>query len=143
VEGLAVSRRVAAEPAAEVPAQRGRAEAALPGHPLDRNAVVLQQGLGAQQPLGQQPGMRGGAGAGQELPGERPGDMLAFTAYGIAVRTLSTATVSTYAYVNPVVAVILGALILAEPVTPSILAGGSCIVVAVAVILRYRNSPAH
>jgi drug/metabolite transporter (DMT)-like permease len=72
-----------------------------------------------------------------------PGSILAFTAYGIAVRTLSTATVSTYAYVNPVVAVILGALILAEPVTPSILAGGSCIVVAVAVILRFRNSPAH
>jgi drug/metabolite transporter (DMT)-like permease len=72
-----------------------------------------------------------------------PGSILAFTAYGIAVRSLSTATVSTYAYVNPVVAVILGALILAEPVTPGILAGGSCIVVAIAVILRYRNGSPH
>jgi drug/metabolite transporter (DMT)-like permease len=72
-----------------------------------------------------------------------PGSILAFTAYGIAVRSLSTATVSTYAYVNPVVAVILGALVLAEPVTPGILAGGGFIVVAVAVILRYRNGSPH
>jgi drug/metabolite transporter (DMT)-like permease len=72
-----------------------------------------------------------------------PGSILAFTAYGIAVRSLSTATVSTYAYVNPVVAVFLGALVLAEPVTPGILAGGGFIVVAVAVILRYRNGSPH
>jgi drug/metabolite transporter (DMT)-like permease len=72
-----------------------------------------------------------------------PGSILAFTAYGIAVRSLSTATVSTYAYVNPVVAVILGALVLAEPVTPGILVGGSFIVLAIVVILRYRNGSPH
>ena len=32
---------------------------------------------------------------------------MAFSAYGIAVRTLPTATVATYAYVNPVIAVLL------------------------------------
>jgi drug/metabolite transporter (DMT)-like permease len=72
-----------------------------------------------------------------------PGSILAFTAYGIAVRSLSTAAVSTYAYVNPVVAVILGALVLAEPVTPAVLAGGGCIILAIVVILRYRNGPSH
>ncbi|MEP7026699.1 MAG: EamA family transporter, partial [Actinomycetota bacterium] len=72
-----------------------------------------------------------------------PGSILAFTAYGIAVRELPTATVSTYAYVNPVVAVLLGALVLGEPVSPGILAGGSCVVVAIAVILRYRNGAPH
>jgi drug/metabolite transporter (DMT)-like permease len=34
--------------------------------------------------------------------------MLAMTCYVIALRNLPTATVSTYAYVNPVVAVALG-----------------------------------
>jgi len=35
------------------------------------------------------------------------GSMVAFSAYGIANRSLPTATVATYAYVNPVVAVLL------------------------------------
>jgi drug/metabolite transporter (DMT)-like permease len=39
--------------------------------------------------------------------------------------------VGTYAYVNPVVAVILGALVLGEPVTPGLLGGGALILVAV------------
>jgi drug/metabolite transporter (DMT)-like permease len=36
------------------------------------------------------------------------GSIVAFSAYGIAIRTLPTATVATYAYVNPVIAVLLG-----------------------------------
>ena len=43
--------------------------------------------------------------------------LIAFSAYGIAVRTLPTATVATYAYVNPVIAVLLGTLILNERLT--------------------------
>ena len=43
-----------------------------------------------------------------------PGSILAFTAYGYALSHLSTATVSTYAYVNPVVAVLAGILFLGE-----------------------------
>jgi drug/metabolite transporter (DMT)-like permease len=55
---------------------------------------------------------------------------LAFSAYGIAVRTLPTATVATYAYVNPVIAVLLGTLILNERLTPAMLGGGALIVAA-------------
>jgi drug/metabolite transporter (DMT)-like permease len=43
-----------------------------------------------------------------------PGSIIAFTAYGYALSHLSTATVSTYAYVNPVVAVLAGILFLGE-----------------------------
>jgi drug/metabolite transporter (DMT)-like permease len=43
-----------------------------------------------------------------------PGSILAFTAYGYALSHLSTATVSTYAYVNPVVAVLAGIVFLGE-----------------------------
>jgi drug/metabolite transporter (DMT)-like permease len=43
-----------------------------------------------------------------------PGSILAFTAYGYALSHLPVATVSTYAYVNPVVAVLAGVLVLGE-----------------------------
>ena len=43
-----------------------------------------------------------------------PGSILALSAYNVAVRRLSTSTVATYPYVNPVVAVILGATLLNE-----------------------------
>jgi drug/metabolite transporter (DMT)-like permease len=70
------------------------------------------------------------------------GSVVAFSAYGIAVRTLPTATVATYAYVNPVIAVLLGTLILNERLTPAMLAGGALIVGAVALVVR-RRPPAH
>jgi drug/metabolite transporter (DMT)-like permease len=41
--------------------------------------------------------------------------------------------------VNPVVAVILGALILDEPVTPAILIGGAVIVAAVAIVISVER----
>jgi drug/metabolite transporter (DMT)-like permease len=63
------------------------------------------------------------------------GAMIGYSAFAYAVRTLPTATVATYGYVNPVVAVILGALILHEPVTWRLLAGGAAIVASVALIL--------
>jgi drug/metabolite transporter (DMT)-like permease len=43
------------------------------------------------------------------------GAIAGFTAYAYALKHLSVATVSLYAYVNPVIAVILGAVVLAEP----------------------------
>jgi drug/metabolite transporter (DMT)-like permease len=72
-----------------------------------------------------------------------PGSILALSAYGIAVRRLPTSTVATYAYVNPVVAVILGSTILSEKLTPMMLAGGALIVTAVALIVWRRGSPGH
>jgi drug/metabolite transporter (DMT)-like permease len=70
------------------------------------------------------------------------GSVLAFSAYGIAVRALPTATVATYAYVNPVIAVGLGTLILNERLTPTMLTGGVLIVGAVVLVVR-RSPPAH
>ena len=72
-----------------------------------------------------------------------PGSILALSAYGIAVRSLPTSTVATYAYVNPVVAVILGSTILSEKLTPMMLVGGALIIAAVALIVRRRGSPGH
>lgn len=70
------------------------------------------------------------------------GSIVAFSAYGIAVRTLPTATVATYAYVNPVIAVLLGALILNEKLTTAMIFGGVLIVGAVVLVVR-RNPPSH
>jgi len=46
------------------------------------------------------------------------GSVLAYTSYVYAVRTIRVTTLSLYAYVNPLVAVILGWLILNEQLTP-------------------------
>jgi drug/metabolite transporter (DMT)-like permease len=70
------------------------------------------------------------------------GSVVAFSAYGVAVRSLPTTTVATYAYVNPMIAVLLGALILNEQLTPATLAGGALIVGAVVLVIRGRP-PAH
>jgi drug/metabolite transporter (DMT)-like permease len=71
------------------------------------------------------------------------GSIIAFSAYGIAVRALPTATVATYAYVNPVIAVLLGTLILNERLTPAALGGGALIVGAVVLVVRRRTRPAE
>ncbi len=63
------------------------------------------------------------------------GAMLGYSAFAYAVRRLPTATVATYGYVNPVVAVILGALVLHEPLTWNVLGGGAAVIVSVVLIL--------
>ena len=65
-----------------------------------------------------------------------PGSLLALTCYVIALRRLPTAVVSTYAYVNPVVAVALGSLLLGERLTVTALVGGAIVVASVALLLR-------
>ena len=67
------------------------------------------------------------------------GSIVAFSAYRIAVRALPAAIVATYAYVNPVIAVLLGSLILNERLTPAMV-GGS-VLIAGAVVLAVRRSP--
>lgn len=66
------------------------------------------------------------------------GSMLAFTAYGYANAHLPTATVATYAYVNPVVAVGLGVLIGGESLSANVVIGGAVIVSAVVLIVAGR-----
>jgi drug/metabolite transporter (DMT)-like permease len=68
------------------------------------------------------------------------GSLVAFTAYSWLLQNAPVSLVATYAYVNPVVAVLLGALILAEPVTPSILIGAAIILAAVAFIVTREGA---
>jgi drug/metabolite transporter (DMT)-like permease len=72
------------------------------------------------------------------------GSIVAFTTFGWMLRVAPLPLVATYAYVNPVVAVILGALVLAEPIEPRTLLAGAIIVGAVALIVtaRGRMTPA-
>ncbi len=66
------------------------------------------------------------------------GSLLAFTAYGWLLRVAPLPLVATYAYVNPIVAVILGAIILREPVDLRTVVAGAVIVGAVALIVTAR-----
>ncbi|GAB3950021.1 hypothetical protein GCM10027614_49760 [Micromonospora vulcania] len=63
------------------------------------------------------------------------GSLVAFTAYVWLLHNAPISLVSTYAYVNPAVAVALGALLLAEPVTMQVLLGGAVIVAGVALVV--------
>jgi drug/metabolite transporter (DMT)-like permease len=65
-----------------------------------------------------------------------PGSLLAMTCYVIALRRLPSAVVSTYAYVNPVIAVALGALLLGERLTLTTVLGGSVVLVSVLLLLH-------
>ncbi len=58
---------------------------------------------------------------------------------GLLLRVAPLSLIGTYAYVNPVVAVILGAVVLAEPITPRTLLAGAIIIVAVAIIVTARG----
>jgi drug/metabolite transporter (DMT)-like permease len=63
------------------------------------------------------------------------GSLVAFSAYTWLLQHAPVSVVATYAYVNPVVAVLLGALVLGEVVTPSMLIGAAIILAAVAFIV--------
>ncbi|MEU6857459.1 EamA family transporter [Glycomyces sp. NPDC046736] len=64
------------------------------------------------------------------------GSVVAFSAYVWLLHSAPVSLVATYAYVNPLVAVLLGWLILDEAVTVPIVAGGAAVLLAVAVVLR-------
>src|SRR6202042_3379241 len=67
-----------------------------------------------------------------------PGSILAFTAYGYALSHLPLTTVSTYAYVNPVVAVLAGIMFLGEQFTWR--EGLGAVLVLVSVIITLHRS---
>ena len=66
------------------------------------------------------------------------GSLIAYTAYIWLLHHVSTTAVSTYAYVNPLVAVLLGAVFLGEPITGLTALAGAMIIAAVALILSSR-----
>lgn len=63
------------------------------------------------------------------------GSLVAFTAYSWLLGVAPVSKVSTYAYVNPVVAVLLGVVIAGEAVGLSTVVGGAITVLAVAVVV--------
>jgi drug/metabolite transporter (DMT)-like permease len=63
------------------------------------------------------------------------GSLVAFTAYVWLLRRAPISLTSTYAYVNPVVAVFLGALFVNERITAAVLTSGAIIVVGVALVV--------
>jgi drug/metabolite transporter (DMT)-like permease len=69
------------------------------------------------------------------------GSLLAFTAFAYCLNELPASTVGTYAYVNPVVAVALGYLILDEPVSAGLLGGAALILIGVVVTTTARPKP--
>jgi len=68
------------------------------------------------------------------------GSIFAFTSFVQALRLLPTGIVFTYAYVNPVIAVFLGWLVLSEPVTVWTLGGASLVLLGVAGVFREKGS---
>jgi drug/metabolite transporter (DMT)-like permease len=62
------------------------------------------------------------------------GSILAFTAYGFLLRSTPPSVVATYAFVNPVVAVVLGWAVLDEPLGARVAAASAMILAAVALI---------
>jgi drug/metabolite transporter (DMT)-like permease len=71
------------------------------------------------------------------------GSLVAFSAYVWLLQNARTSLVSTYAYVNPVVAVFLGWAILDEPITAATVMAGAVIVAAVALIVTGRGRVAR
>jgi drug/metabolite transporter (DMT)-like permease len=66
------------------------------------------------------------------------GSWVGFTAYVWLLANVPAAKAATYAYVNPVIALVLGWWLLDEPITPPILAGSAIGVVAVALVTTAR-----
>jgi drug/metabolite transporter (DMT)-like permease len=71
------------------------------------------------------------------------GSLLAFTAYTWLVANVPVTTLGTYAYVNPVVAVALGAIFLSEPITLRTVVAAALILGAVVAMVSGRPREAE
>jgi drug/metabolite transporter (DMT)-like permease len=67
------------------------------------------------------------------------GSLIGFTSYSWLLRVTPPSLASTYAYVNPVVAVLLGWAIAGEPLTLRTLIAATIIIAAVVIITSYRG----
>ena len=68
------------------------------------------------------------------------GSLLGYTAYMFALKNLPVSTVSLYAYVNPVIAVVLGSVVLAEPFTIRIVVACVLVFAGIAIVRRKSQS---
>lgn len=66
------------------------------------------------------------------------GSLLGFTAYVWLLANAPIGTVATYAYVNPIVAILLGTAVLHEGVTTRTGVGAAVVIAAVAVVIRFE-----
>jgi drug/metabolite transporter (DMT)-like permease len=62
------------------------------------------------------------------------GSIGGFSAYVYALKHLPVATVSMYAYVNPIIAVVLGTAILQEPLSPRLAVAGAVVLAGMALV---------
>jgi drug/metabolite transporter (DMT)-like permease len=69
--------------------------------------------------------------------------LAAFSAYAYALAALPVSTVATYAYVNPVIAVLLGVLVAGERFSAAQLAGGAVVLLAVVVVIAAERPRAR
>lgn len=67
------------------------------------------------------------------------GSLVAFTAFTWLLQHTPVTRAMTYAYVNPVVAVVLGWAVLGESITPPMVAGATLILASVAIIVRLQR----
>ena len=67
------------------------------------------------------------------------GSLLAFTTFVWLLRVAPLPKVATYAYVNPIVAVVLAGVVLGEPIEPRTAVAGAVIVAGVALIVTARG----
>jgi drug/metabolite transporter (DMT)-like permease len=68
------------------------------------------------------------------------GSTIAYTAYVYAIQHLPISTVSLYAYVNPLIAVALGSLLLGEPFSPRVLVAGAMVLAGTAIVRGVQSS---
>jgi drug/metabolite transporter (DMT)-like permease len=66
----------------------------------------------------------------------------AFSSYAYALANLPVSTVATYAYVNPVIAVVLGVVVAGERFSPVQLVGGAVVLLAVVMVIAAERRAA-
>jgi drug/metabolite transporter (DMT)-like permease len=69
------------------------------------------------------------------------GSVVGYTAYAWLLGNAPLGQVSTYAYVNPVVAIALGVVVLDEALTLRVVLGALLILAAVAIVVRRESEP--
>ena len=69
------------------------------------------------------------------------GALIAFTAYIWLLKNTTLARASTYAYVNPIVAVLLGWLLVSEPMNSRVIAAAAVIVAGAVIVVRSHDAP--
>jgi drug/metabolite transporter (DMT)-like permease len=126
-------------------------KAACPGNPLQSNAMVMLAGgvllLLASAASGEWSHLDLGAASLRSVLSllylSVFGSIIAFTAYSWLLQATTPVRVSTYAFVNPVVAVIVGWAFAGEAITPLTLVAGAVIVLAIVIIIGQRNRAAR